>query len=135
MSLPWAALLRSGTMADALAGAAHDWPGIWRSQPPQIDEHPPGEHLVWAVFGYPFNRPVLARSNVGVGREPGRADQAYAAFVNVELLADGFYGQKASNYCWFKDLLWCGPLKMPPPPSSSTPEHNTNRPPNSTSSS
>lgn len=106
MSLPWMAPLRSGVMAESLAGAAYDWLGTWRSQSPQVDEHPLGAQLVWAVFGHPFNRPVLARSNVGVSRELGRADQAYAAFVYVELLADGFHGQKASSYCWFK--VCCG---------------------------
>jgi hypothetical protein len=37
----------------------------------------------------------------------------YEQFVRVELMADSFHGQDASEYGWFRDLEWLGPLVLP----------------------
>ena len=91
------------------------WPGNWRYAPPTVDEHLPGEELAWVARGYPFNRPVLARSDVGVRKRletlpPGAP---FERFVRVELMADGFHGQDASAFGWFQGLEWLGPVALP----------------------
>mgnify|MGYP000010494289 CR=1 FL=1 len=96
------------------------WPGNWRYAPPTVDEHLPGEELAWVARGYPFNRPVLARSNVGVRKRPYEVDPEteeirplFEQFVRVELMADSFHGQDANLFGWFKGLEWLGPVALP----------------------
>lgn len=89
-----------------------EWPGQWRQLPPQVDEHPDGAELGWVVRGHPFNRPVLARSNVGV-RKLASPESGFGPFVRVELMADGMHGQQASDHAWFGGLEWRGPLVLP----------------------
>ena len=94
----------------------YEWPGEWTKEAPRVSDHPPGAELAWLVRGHPFTRPVIARTNVGVGRLSQSTGRAYAPFVRVELMADGFHGQQASDYGFFKDLEWLGPVAL----------HNTN---------
>lgn len=98
----------------------HEWPGHWTRVAPRVEDHPQGSELAWMARGYPFTRPVLARSNVGVkcispqGMGGGQIIQpTYGPFVRVELMADGLHGQQASDYAWFRDLEWLGPLVLP----------------------
>ena len=89
----------------------HEWPGEWTKVAPQVDDHPPGAELVWAVRGEPFTRPILARSNVGT-RVTGFAAKA-EKFVYVELMSEAFHGVHAGHYGFFDKLEWCGPLVLP----------------------
>lgn len=98
----------------------HEWPGHWARLAPRVDDHPEGAELAWMARGHPFTRPVLARSNVGVKRvSPQGIDggqiikPTYERFVRVELMAHGFHGVDASEYGWFRDLEWLGPLVLP----------------------
>lgn len=99
----------------------HEWPGLWWSKvPPQVEDHPQGRELAWMARGHPFNRPVIARSNVGVkfirpqGIGGGQIIKpTYGPFVRVELMSDGFHGVDASGFGWFRDLEWLGPLVLP----------------------
>jgi hypothetical protein len=98
----------------------HEWPGHWTNQAPRVEDHHEGAYLAWMVRGYPFTRPVLARSNVGAkcirpqGMGGGQIiPPKYGPFVRVELMADSFHGQDASAYGWFRDLEWLGPIVMP----------------------
>ena len=99
----------------------HEWPGLWWSKvPPQVEDHPQGRELAWMARGHPFNRPVIARSNVGVkfirpqGIGGGQSIKpTYGPFVRVELMSDGFHGVDASGFGWFRDLEWLGPLVLP----------------------
>lgn len=99
----------------------HEWPGHWTPIAPRVEDHPPNVELAWLARGYPFNSPVLARTNVGVKKSamPGavaagdRIRPEYEPFVRVELMADGFHGRQASEYGWFHDLEWLGPLVLP----------------------
>ena len=88
--------------------------------PPQVEDHPQGRELAWMARGHPFNRPVIARSNVGVkfirpqGIGGGQIIKpTYGPFVRVELMSDGFHGVDASGFGWFRDLEWLGPLVLP----------------------
>jgi hypothetical protein len=92
-----------------------EWPGHWTRVAPRVEDHPQGAELAWIARGYPFNRPVLARSNVGVKRAPAwvAMEPQYEQFVRVELMADGFHGQDVSVFGWFRDLEWLGPLVLP----------------------
>jgi hypothetical protein len=85
-----------------------------------VEDHPEGAELAWLARGYPFTRPVVARSNVGVRRKPAwvAMEPQYEQFVRVELMADSFHGQDASAFGWFRDLEWLGPLVLPNDPSS-----------------
>jgi len=108
---------RYGELAEDAPQRTHapvltEWPGEWRKLPPQVDEHPDGGELGWVVRGHPFNRPVLARSNVGV-RKLSPPESGYGPFVRVELMADGLHGQQASEHPWFDALEWRGPLVLP----------------------
>lgn len=99
----------------------HEWPGTWTRVAPRVEDHPSGAELAWLARGYPFNRPVLARTNVGVRKVamPGAVAagpniaSAYERFVRVELMADGFHGLQASDFGWYRDLEWLGPLAVP----------------------
>ena len=98
----------------------HEWPGHWTRVAPRVADHPQGAELAWMARGHPFNRPVIARSNVGVRRTPDWAYESptikagrHEKFVRVELMADGFHGQDASVFGWFRDLEWLGPLVLP----------------------
>lgn len=97
-----------------------EFAGEWTKLAPRVEEHRNGVELVWFVRGYPFTRPVVARSNVGVKDlgshelEAGRViARSYGPFVRVELMADGYHGQQASDYGWFKYLEWLGPIVVP----------------------
>lgn len=93
----------------------HEWPGTWSRVAPQVEDHPEGAELAWLARGYPFTRPVLARSNVGVKRAPTweAFEPKFERFARVELMADGFHGQQAADFGWFRDLEWLGPLVLP----------------------
>jgi len=97
-----------------------EWPGHWTRVAPRVEDHPEGAELAWLARGYPFTRPVVARSNVGVRRKPAwvAMEPQYEQFVRVELMADSFHGQDASAFGWFRDLEWLGPLVLPNDPSS-----------------
>ena len=88
-----------------------EWPGEWRTEPPTIAEHAGGRELAWLVRGYPFTRPVLARSNVGV-RRLKTEHKSYGPFVFFELLADGFHRTPLEPES-MPGLEWNGPLLMP----------------------
>lgn len=97
------------------------WPGTWSGDPPSVAEHVfEGVDLFWLARGFPFNRPILACSNVGVRRAgqwaheagPTPITPAFERFVRVELMADSFHGQDATAHGWFKDLEWLGPLVL-----------------------
>ena len=115
--LPWRAW--PNEVLDSADGEAlrqtHEWPGHWTRVAPRVEDHPQGSELAWIARGYPFTRPVLARSNVGVKRAPTwvAMEPKHEQFVRVELMADGFHGQDASAYGWFRDLEWLGPLVLP----------------------
>lgn len=102
----------------------HEWPGTWTRVAPRVEDHPShpaGAELAWLARGYPFNRPVLARTNVGARKvaTPGAVAagpniaSVYERFVRVELMADGFHGLQASDFGWYRDLEWLGPLAVP----------------------
>ena len=79
---------------------------------PAVADHSNGAELAWVARGWPFTRPVLARSSVGVRQLPVPG-VAYGPFVRVEIMAGGLAGQDASAYPWFTGLEWLGPVLIP----------------------
>ena len=86
-----------------------DWPGSWSNVAPSIDDHLANESLAWVVRGYPFNFPVLAESSIGI---INISSGSYKKFIRIEINADGIYGVQASNYPWYNNLEWLGPIKI-----------------------
>ena len=89
----------------------YDWPGEWSKAAPSVEDHREGAELVWVVRGYPFTRPVVARTNIGVRYRESDGKVIY--FVRVELMADGHHGIDASKFPWIADLEWRGPVVIP----------------------
>lgn len=92
----------------------YHWPGEWTTTAPSVEDHRDGAELVWVVRGYPFTRPVVARTNIGVRyRESDGKVVHFVHFVRVELMADGHHGIDASKFPWIADLEWRGPMAVP----------------------
>ena len=91
----------------------HEWPGTWSKIAPRVEDHETGSRLAWLVRGFPFNFPVLAETWINVKLLDRTGNGTYQQFVRVEIVADGLYGVQASEYPWYKDLEWLGPIKIP----------------------
>lgn len=86
------------------------FPKGWRKDPPHLTDHHPGDELVWAVRGHPFNRPVIAQTNVGVRK----TDDGYERFVVTRFLSDGFCGVNLyPENPILHGLEWRGPIVIP----------------------